>query len=690
MNQPIATSGNRVGIDVGGTFTDAVMLDPDNGLSVIKVPTTPPEFAKGVLAALDAIAERTNVPVSAIRYLSHGSTVATNAIVTGHLARTGLLTTKGFRDVLEIGTQQRATLYDLAGSKKPPVCERSLRLEVDERIGPDGEVVRPLSADDLVAAAEYFRSEGVEAVAISFLFSFANPAHERQARDLLEPLLPGIPISISSDVSPEFREYQRTSTTALNASLLPLVGGYLEEVVNEVNERDVPATLLMMRSNGGLVPAADAAKLPVSLVASGPAAGVMGVATVARQVGTENLLTFDMGGTTADVALVLNGQPQLEFKGEAGGHPITLPQMDILSVGAGGGSIASVDEFGSLRVGPESAGADPGPAGYGKGGDRPTITDAHLVLGILPAGRVLGDSVRLEIEAATAAIDNHVAQRLGVSPYEGAEAIMRVANAKMASALRIASVSRGYDPRELTLVAFGGAGPMHAAALADELGMREILIPPAPGAACALGLLLSDVRYDISRPWTEQDRSLRADLVGAGLKAVREEGERRLRVAGFSNESSRVDLSVDIRYQGQAYELSISVPDGLDDDAMAAVAERFHSVHKVTYGHELRDVALEVVNLRGRAIGPVAKSVNKIERISTSASVADSGHREIGGVGNRRLHRVLNRAGIQRGIPLPGPIVLDEDDTTIHVPPGWVAHRRQFETVVLTKQEVAP
>lgn len=690
MNRPIAMSGSRVGIDVGGTFTDAVMLDPDNGLSVTKVPTTPPQFAKGVLAALDTIARRSNVPVSAIRYLSHGSTVATNAIVTDQLARTGLLTTKGFRDVLEIGTQQRPTLYELAGSKKTPVCERSLRLEVDERIGPDGDVVRPLSADDVATAAERFRAEGVEAVAISFLFSFANPAHEQQARDLLESLLPGIPIAISSDVSPEFREYQRTSTTALNASLLPLVGGYLEEVVDGVGKREVTATVLMMRSNGGLAPAADAAKLPVSLVASGPAAGVMGVATVARQVGVENLLTFDMGGTTADVALVLAGQPQLEFRGEAGGHPINLPQMDILSVGAGGGSIASVDEFGSLRVGPESAGADPGPAGYGKGGDRPTITDAHLVLGILSAGRVLGDSVRLDIEAAIAAIDKHVAKPLGISPYEGAEAIMRVANAKMASALRVASVSRGYDPRQLTLVAFGGAGPMHAAALADDLGMREILIPPAPGAACALGLLLSDVQYDIAQPWTERDRSLRTDLVGPALNAVREEGERRLREAGFSNESSRVDLSVDIRYHGQAYELSIPVPDSLDGEAMAAVAERFHSVHKVTYGHELRDVALEVVNLRGRAIGPVANSVNRIARISTSAGVIDGGQREIGGVGNRQAHRILNRAGLDQATPQTGPIVLDEDDTTIHVPPGWVAHRRQFETVILTKQEVTP
>ncbi|GAA4743110.1 hydantoinase/oxoprolinase family protein [Nocardioides endophyticus] len=682
-------AGNRVGIDVGGTFTDAVMLDPDNGLSVTKVPTTPPQFARGVLAALSAIAERTQVPVEAIQYLSHGSTVATNAIVTDQLARTGLLTTKGFRDVLEIGTQQRATLYDLGESRKPPVSPRELRLEVDERVGPDGDVVRPLMVEDVAQAAQRFRDEGVEAVAIAFLFSFANAAHERQARDLLLELLPGVPVSISSEVSPEFREYQRTSTTVLNASLLPLVGGYLEEVVEGVEQREVPATLLMMRSNGGLAPASDAAKLPVSLVASGPAAGVMGVATVARHVGVKNLLTFDMGGTTADVALVLDGQPQLNFRGDAGGHPINLPQMDILSVGAGGGSIASVDGFGALRVGPESAGADPGPAGYGKGGDRPTITDAHLVLGLLPTGRVLGDSVRLDVAAASAAIEEHVARPLGIGVYEAAEGIMRVANAKMATALRVASVSRGHDPRELTLVAFGGAGPMHAAALADELDMTTVLIPPAPGAACALGLLLSDVQYDITQPWTKRDRSLRADLVGPGLETVKKEGERRLQEAGFADEASRVELSVDIRYLGQAYELSIPVTEGVDDDAMLAVTERFHSVHKDTYGHDLRHLDLEVVNLRGRAIGPVANSVSQLARVASAAPTAEMGTRDIGGVGQRLPHRILSRAAIASDKPESGPLVLQEDDTTIHVPPGWTASRGEFETVILTKEEVA-
>jgi N-methylhydantoinase A len=687
MNAQNTGTGIRVGIDVGGTFTDAAMLDPDNGLTVTKVPTTPPQFDRGVINALDAIIARAGVAVSDVHYLSHGSTVATNAIVTDQLARTGLLTTRGFRDVLEIGTGQRTGLYDLAGSRKPPIVPRSLRLEVDERVGPDGHVVRELSDADVIAAAAHFRAEGVEAVAIVFLFSFANPSHEQRARDILVAHLPGVAVSISSEVSPEFREYQRTSTTALNASLLPLVGGYLEKVVAKVEEREVPATLLMMRSNGGLAPAADAATLPVSLVASGPAAGVMGVATVARRVGIDNLLTFDMGGTTADVALVLDGRPQLEFKGEAGGHPINLPQMDILSVGAGGGSIASVDEFGSLRVGPESAGADPGPAGYGKGGQLPTITDAHLVLGILPAGRLLGASVRLDLAAAESAIDGHVARPLGLTVREAAEGIMRVANAKMASALRVASVSRGYDPRELTLVAFGGAGPMHAAALADELGMRSILIPPAPGAACALGLLLSDVQYDLSRPWTERDRSLRADLVGAGLAEIRDEGERSLREAGFESAAARVELSVDIRYHGQAYELSIPVPDSLDEEAMNVVAERFHSTHKTTYGHELRDVALEVVNLRGRAIGAVANSVDSIARISTSGAVSDAGTRDVGGVGDGEPHRLLNRAGIAADAPQAGPMILEEDDTTIHVPRGWVAHRRQFETIILTKEE---
>jgi N-methylhydantoinase A len=625
----------RAGIDVGGTFTDAVLVDGRRRVRIAKVRTTPPDFAEGFVAALRALEDASGVPATALGYLVHGTTVAANAVVEGRTARVGLLTTAGFRDVLEIGTQQRASLYDLHRPRPDPLVPRDLRLEARERIGPQGEVVEPLSDDDVLAAAAAFERDGVEAVAVCFLFAFANPSHEQRAERLLASRLPGVPISTSSRAAPELREYPRTATTALNASLLPLAGRYVEQLDHRLAGAGAEAPLHLMQSNGGVATAPEAARLPVSLVASGPAAGVIGAARLGALAGERDLLSFDMGGTTADVALIAGGEPQLRYRGEAAGHPISLPQIDVLSVGAGGGSIAHVDDFGSLHVGPQSAGADPGPAAYGMGGDRATVTDAHVVLGTLRADRPLAGTMALDTAAARRAIERHVGTPLGLSAADAARAVIRIADATMVRALRVISVARGLDPRRFCLVAFGGAGPMHACGIADQLGVRRVLLPAFPGVSSALGLLLSDVRHDLRRSWVRPTATARIADLRASFTPLQREGRALLDGAGLAGRG-RIDLALDMRYRGQAYELT--VPLRAASRAGLARAERdFHAVHRRAYGHDRPVEETEIITLRVRATGPVrARSLDVPARPAAR-----------------------------------GPAVIPQADTTIVVPRGW-------------------
>ncbi len=653
----------RAGIDVGGTFTDAVLLDSASRLTIAKVRTTPADLTEGFLEAVSALVAGSGVPAEAIAYLAHGSTVAANAIVQGRTARVGLLTTAGFRDVLEIGTQQRASLYDLRAPRPAPLVPRELRLEARERIGPAGEVVRPLEPADVEAAAEAFRLARVEAVAVCFLFSFANPAHEAEAGRILERLLPGVPVTLSSDVAPEYREYLRTSTTVVNASLLPLVGRYVESLAGRLS---VP--LHLMQSNGGVATAAEAARLPVGLIASGPAAGVIGAARLGAVTGSPDLLTFDMGGTTADVSLVVGGEPQMRFRGEAAGHPVNLPQIDVLSVGAGGGSIARVDRFGSLAVGPESAGADPGPAAYGRGGEDATVTDAHVVLGTLDPARFLGGRMALDPAAALAAIERHVGAPLGLSAEEAAAAVLRIANATMVRALRVVSIARGHDPRRFALVAFGGAGPMHACAIADEVGMSRIVVPRYPGVQSALGLLLSDVRHDLRQTWVRLTSALDGDELERGLRRLEGEARGLLADAGFTDGAGRVEFELDMRYRGQAYELT--VPLGPDRE-LAEVERTFHSTHERAYGHASPVEETEIVTLRARATG-VLQAPNWDRLVPSESRGAQASARTVWTPerGPER-YAVHERDALGAGDALDGPAIVEQDDSTLVVAPGW-------------------
>ena len=657
----------RAGIDVGGTFTDAVLVGDGGEFRLVKVPTTPARPAEGFAAAVELLTERSGLAPGALEYLVHGTTLATNAIVEGRTARVGLITTAGFRDVLEIGTQQRAELYDPRRPRPAPLVPRELRLEVSERIGADGAVVTPLDEGDVRAAAATLRDAGGEAVSVVLLFSFLEPAHERRVGELLAEELPGVPVSLSSHVAPEFREYVRTSTTALNAGLLPLAGAYVGDVAGRLESAGVRVPLHLMQSNGGVTPAHHGVELPIGLIASGPAGGVIGAARLGALAGQGDLLTFDMGGTTADVGIVVDGEPQMRPSGEAGPHPVSLPQVDVLSVGAGAGSIARVDAFGELRVGPESAGADPGPAAYGRGGTDATVADAHVVLGTLAPDRFLGGTMTLVAEAAREAVARCVAEPLGTTVEEAAAGIIRIADAMMVDALRLVSVARGHDPRDFGLVAFGGAGAMHACALAEQLGVRRVLVPRHPGVGSAMGLLLSDVRYDLRRTWIARTAELEPAALEERLEALGGDAASRLWGAGFHNGAASIDFRVDMRYVGQAYDLTVPIRLPADTGALREAEEAFQAAHERAYGHRLPNET-EVVTLRARARGAhpelqwqtvAAAGTPVVEQRDVWTSVAPVSH------------AVHARERLADDAVIAGPAIVEQYDTTIVVPARW-------------------
>jgi N-methylhydantoinase A len=667
----------RLGVDVGGTFTDLVAL-VDGHLVTAKVPSTPRNQAEGVLRALEAA----GVEAGRVAAFAHGSTVATNALLERRGARTALVVTAGFRDVIEIGRQQRPSLYDLTKDRPPPLVPRELRFVVRERMGPRGEVA-PLDSESLETAVAAVAGAGVEAVAVCLLFSFLYPEHERRVAEALECALPGITVSRSSEVLPEVREYERFSTTVADAYLTPRLAAYLERLASEVRRRGFPAPLVM-QSSGGVIEVERAARHAASCVLSGPAGGVVGAAWVAGLSGHRDLLTFDMGGTSTDVAAVLDGAVQTTTESVIGGVPVKLPMVDVHSVSAGGGSIAWMDEGGALRVGPRSAGADPGPAAYGLGGNEPTVTDANLVLGYLPDGARLGGAggVVLRRELAERAVDG-LGERLGVSPLRAALGVVRVANAEMVRALRVMSVERGIDPRDLTLLAFGGAGGMHACALAEELGMARVLVPRAGGVLSALGLAISDLRRDYVHPLLGRlDETDRAELAAtyAGLE------ERARKDLGDPALERRADL----RYRGQSFELTVTTTD-LDDPG--AFGARFHVEHERRYGYRMQDEPVELVNLRLVATVPVPKPelrAGPARRAASTTASTGAARDATGGEGAVQGPRASRRravnldgdwlevgivtgADLAPGAGLTGPAVVEHPESTVVIRPGWRA-----------------
>jgi N-methylhydantoinase A len=676
----------RVGVDIGGTFTDVALIDDATGaIGVAKVPTTPRDFAEGVLAALDMAMRRYGLAAADVVLLAHATTVVTNAILQEKGARAALIATRGFRDVLELRRSARADLYDLFQDAPATLIPRRRRYEITERIGADASIVTPLAEGEIEPLIAALRADRVEAVAVSLLFSFLNPEHEQRLGTRLRAALPDVPVYVSSEVLPEIREFERTSTTAICAYVGPILASYLGRLERATRGKGLPR-LYVMGSGGGVLEAAEAMAVPAMAVESGPAAGVVAAAIVALQSGRPDLLAFDMGGTTAKASLIRNGRYTTTAEYEVGGgasgsrwmhgtgHPIRVPVIDLAEVSAGGGSIAWVDPAGALRVGPRSAGADPGPACYARGGSEPTVTDCNLLLGYLDQGSLLAGDLPIDHAAAEAAVARRLAEPLGVDVCAAAAAVIDVVNHAMAEALKIVSVQRGHDARQFVLAAFGGAGPLHATALASELGIAEVLCPPIPGAFSALGLVGSDLKRDYVRTVYTTTASADPAMLEAVFAALEQQGAAMLDRARIAPERRRFERCFDARYERQSYELSVPVPGrALDAAALADIAEAFHHRHRATYGHDNRAEPVQLVSARVTAVGTIAPLLIR-DKTAPGGTDARKGKRrmwfrDVGEVSAS----VYLRTRMPAGVAFEGPAVIESLESTILVPSAWQA-----------------
>ena len=653
----------RLGVDVGGTFTDLVALS-DRGVTTSKVPSTPRDQSVGVMNAIEA----SEIDAGAVVALAHGMTVATNALLERRGARTALVTTEGFRDVLEIARQNRPSLYDLAQDRPPALVPRELRFTIKERMGPDG-VLAALDKASLEAAVAAVEEAQVEAVAVCLLFAFAHPEHEQRVGEALREALPDVHVSLSSEVLPEFREYERFSTTTADAYLAPRLAAYLGNLGGKVTGAAMPPPLIM-QSSGGVTGIDDAIEDAAGCVLSGPAGGVVGAAYVGSLGGYKDLLTFDMGGTSTDVAPILSSEAQTTTETVVAGVPIKLPMVDVHTVSAGGGSIAWADAGGALRVGPHSAGADPGPAAYGAGGEEPAVTDANLYLGYLADGAELGGQVVLRRELSEKALST-LGEELGLAAEEVALGVVRVANAEMTRALRIISVERGLDPREFALLAFGGAGGMHACALAEELGMQTVLVPRAGGVLSALGLAISDVRRDYVSPYLSS-----LDDADAA------ESEKRF---AHMESMAEGDLTVpehtrraDLRYRGQSFELTVEA------DSLEKLEDSFHAAHERRYGYRMEEEAVELVNLRLISTVPVEKP--ELDEPDPT-SEASAGKRKANFDGEWVEVPVLDREKMGQGSEVAGPAIVEFRESTCVVRPSWSGKVDGIGTLLLENND---
>src|SRR5215208_2540889 len=656
-------SNTRLGVDVGGTFTDLVALSGEGTLVTEKVPSTPDDQSTGVINALGS----SEIEPDAVDALAHGMTVATNALLERKGAKTALVTTEGFRDVLEIARQDRPSLYNLTEDRPPPLIPRELRFTVKERMGPDGEAFA-LDEESLENVVSTIEEAEVEAVAVCLLFAFMHPEHEQRVGEALREALPDVHVSLSSEVLPEFREYERFSTTTADAYLAPRLAAYLKNLAGEVEEAGTPSPLVM-QSSGGVVRINDAISDAAGCLLSGPAGGVVGAAFIGSLGGYRDLLTFDMGGTSTDVAPVIDGEAQTTTETEIAGVPIKLPMVDVHTVSAGGGSIAWADAGGALRVGPHSAGADPGPAAYGEGGEEPTVTDANLFLGYLADRATLGGEVVLQRELSENAL-KALGEEVNLDAEEVALGVAQVANAEMVRALRVISVERGLDPREFALLAFGGAGGMHACALAEELGMETVLVPRAGGVLSALGLAISDLRHDYVNPY----------LVGLD-NVKKEEFEKKFEKmessASEDLEDPEYDRRADLRYRGQSFELTVEA------DSLEKLEERFHAAHEQRYGYRMDDESVELVNLRLISTVPVEKP--ELDEPEPEGE-AESGTREANFDGEWQEVAVLDREKMGKGSEVSGPAIVEFKESTCVVRPGWRGAVDGVGTLVLEKE----
>ena len=692
---------SRLAIDIGGTFTDATLIDEETGaVSIAKVLSTPADPSLGFMAATERILAESDVAAADVHFVVHATTVATNAIIEGNIARGGFVTTEGFRDLLEIQRQTRPTLYDTRFEKTPPLVPRDRAFGVRERLGPGGEVLTPLDEPSVRRVAAALRDAGVESVAVCLLHSYVDPAHERRVGEILADELPGIPISLSSDVAPEFREYLRASTTVINAAIRPVVARYLENIERRLADAGVAAELLVMQSSGGVFGAGAAAQKPVFMVESGPAAGVIASANLGSVLGKDDVISFDMGGTTAKVGLIQGGTPSVTKDYSVGSHasagvgglslsgyPVRTPVIDLVEIGAGGGSIAWVDSGGMLRVGPRSAGADPGPVCYRQGGTEPTVTDANVVLGRLNPAYFLGGEIALDVEGARRAIAERCAEPLGLDVVEAANGIVEIANAAMVNALHLISVQRGYDPRDFVLVGFGGAGPVHANAIQRDCEVPTLIVPPAPGIFSATGLLGTDLKRDSSLTLLRPLEDLDVDEIERAFAALEETGAAELAREGLPRERIAFVRQVDMRYVGQSFELTVPLEGAFDAGQSGALRERFHAEHDRVYGFSASSEPVELVSLRLTTVGRIEKPpLRTLERSAGTPSPKEQRRvffAEAGGFVECPIH---DRYGLGAGASFAGPAVIEELDSTVVVHPGFGVEIDDLGNLVIRKE----
>ena len=694
-------------VDTGGTFTDVMLYNKENGdLWSAKIPSSPKNPADAFISGLKEVLSSAAAEFHEIDSLSHGTTVVTNSLLEGKTARVGLLVSEGFRDLLEIGRQVRPDLYDLTKDRCVPIVSRDRVKEVEERVDAQGRIVIPLNKREAQSRISELKKGGIESLAVSFLFSFFNPDHEIQIRKMAKEIFPKEFVFLSSEISPEFREYERTSTTAVAAAVAPKVVLYLDDLKRKLaarNEREI--SLFIMHSGGGILTADEAKKRPHTIVESGPAAGIVASAQLAQNLGLEQVIAFDMGGTTAKAGLVLNGKPQYTTDYEVGGdihhgsrtrgsgYPVRFPMIDVAECGSGAGSIAWIDPGRYLKVGPLSAGADPGPACYGRGGRQPTVTDAYLALGYLAAESFLGGKMILQPELARKAITRFIAKPLDMKFERAAQGILTIANADILRILRLVSVARGHDPRDFSLVAYGGAGPLHATALAEEMSIGRVVIPRFPGLFSSLGLLFNDMTTDFVQ-------TLMVDLDEKFLKQInnsfsflRRQAEDWFQRLGTPDSDHILKASADLRYMRQNYELNVKFP-GLNISAGDVVKIRnlFNEVHDATYGHSSPSETIQVVNIRLQAISLVSKpELKPIEKASASAESVSFGKRDIwlarknaGRSEAELLHSALyRRDDLRYGHTIKGPAVIQEKESTTLVRPGWELRVDRYGNLVI-------
>jgi N-methylhydantoinase A len=675
----------RIGVDVGGTFTDIVLALPGGRVHVNKTTTTPADPGEGVAAGIAAVLAEAGLDPREIAEVVHGTTVASNTILQKSGARTGLLTTAGFRDVLEIGRIRTPGMFNLAWRKPEPLVPRRWRVEAIERIGADGSVVTALDEESVARAAAFFAAEKVETVAVCFINSYVNDTHERRAAAILRAASPSLLITASCDVLPEIKEYERTSTAVVNAYLLSAMRGYLSKLSERLAAIGVTAPVQVMASNGGMIGIETARERPVFAVGSGPAGGVTGAARLGAAIDAKDLIVFDMGGTTAKAAIVENGEPQLvteyEFRdgisvptrfNKGAGYMLKVPSIDIAEVGSGGGSIARIDAGGLLVVGPESAGGDPGPACYGLGTEQPTVTDANMVLGFLNPHALAGGSLAVDPKLSHRAVETHIAKPLGLSVEDAAHGIRQVANVAMARAIRAVTVERGKDPRDLALIAFGGGGPLHAVDVARLLGIRRVLISPVSGVFSAAGMLAAETVHEFVRPLLVPLATMSPETIRDVMAGMATEAQAALAHEGYGQGSVQLRYAADLRYLGQSSQLTVPMAECFDAAALYAPFERLYGE---TFGYTAPGEPAELVNIRLSAIGRASNRLDfQALSLDTRALAGAAGERlvsfERGASGIAA--RLIARAALDKGA-IAGPAIIESYDTTIVVPPGCVA-----------------